>query len=94
MTTELVNDGGERTHRLDLPSAETDVDRKPFPNHRFLLPSRPRERPLELTAHRFGDADLAIEGRDQHKRRRTLFDVSAKAGVLGMNVSRVRHEPG
>ena len=30
----LVNDRGERTHRLDLPSANTQVDRKPFSNFR------------------------------------------------------------
>jgi hypothetical protein len=59
----LVNNGGDWTHRLDLPSAKTDVDQKPFSNHRFFLASRPRERSLKLAAHGFGDADIAIERR-------------------------------
>ena len=89
----VVDGRDERTHGFDLSSAEADVDRKPFADHRFFPLGWSRECPNELTAHGFGDADLTIEGWDKCERGGTLLDTAPKESVLGMNVLRIRHEP-
>ena len=65
----LLNHDQGRMDRLYPSSAKTGVDRKPFLNDRLFLLTRPREGSRELAADGLGDADIAIEGRDEHETR-------------------------